>query len=135
MTNHPFYDIVILEDLQLKGGVLQIYDRTVALLRKEEKVSDQAFVNVLEMVVAASSDEHDFRRVTLFLEEAQIHGGNISLFWEMCDKDIKKVFACIAITEIYGKKDYSKEAMKKHVIEKNKPFFNQFFERTKGRLL
>ena len=87
------------------------------------------------MVVEASLNEHDFRRVTLFFDEAQIHGENVSLFWEMCDKDIKKVFACIAIVRIYGKHEYSKEAMKKHVIEKNKQFFDQFFKRTKGRLL
>jgi len=135
LTHPPFYDLIFPGNLQIKGGGLLNYSRDIALLSKEEKVSDQAFVNVLEMVVEASLNEHDFRRVTLFFDEAQIHGENVSLFWEMCDKDIKKVFACIAIVRIYGKHEYSKEAMKKHVIEKNKQFFDQFFKRTKGRLL
>ncbi|MDD5696826.1 MAG: hypothetical protein PHO90_02535 [Candidatus Pacebacteria bacterium] len=104
-------------------------------MKKEEGASGRALANALEMVTLASLSGQNPRAIVSFLEEAKIHGENVSLFWEMCDRDPKKVSACIAITEIYGKKDYSREAMKKHVIEKNKLFFDQFFQRTRGRLL
>ena len=135
MTRLVFYDLILSGNLQLKGGGLLTYNRVVTLLNKEEEVSGRALANALEMVTLASLSGQNPQVIVSFLEEAKIHGENVSLFWEMCDRDPKKVSACIAITEIYGKKDYSKEAMKKHVIEKNKPFFDKFFKRTKGRLL
>lgn len=115
--------------------VLLIYDNLIALLKKEGEVSEQAFVTVLEMVSMADRNGNNPEKILSFLEQAQIYGEGVSLLWEMCDRDIKKVFACVDIVRIWGKHEYSSEAMKKHVMEKDKAFFDQFFIRTKGRLL
>ncbi len=110
------------------------YDKVVALLKKEQ-ASDQAVVDAVEMFIRALLNEDNPDGIVAFLEQAQIHGENVSRFWKMCDRDPKKVSACIAIARMCGKGDYSKDGLRRRVVEGDKQFFDQFFQRTRGRLL
>ena len=87
------------------------------------------------MFILVLLNEYDPDEIVAFLERAQIHGENVSRFWKMCDRDPKKVSACIAIAKMYGKGEYSNEGLRRRVVEGDKQFFDQFFKRTRGRLL